>query len=52
MNAKEKKELFLKERIYKLMIDLYLGKINVKEFKEKLKNAEFTADRLYGDNEI
>lgn len=50
--AEKKKDLFFKERTYKLATDLYLGNINKQEFKEKLKNAEFTADKLYGNSEI
>lgn len=46
----KKKEVFLKERIFKLATDLYVGNIDIEKFKNKLRGSFFTADELFGDD--
>ena len=46
----KKKEVFLKERIFKLATDLYVGNIDIEKFKNKLRGSFFTANELFGDD--
>lgn len=42
-----KKEKWIKEKIYKLANDLYLGSITYQDFKDKLVPIEMKADKLF-----
>lgn len=47
----KKSERFLKDRIYKLATDLYVGNLTIGEFEIKMKSAYTSAGVLFDKNE-
>lgn len=44
----KKRERFLKDKIYKLATELYIGELDLESFETKLKSGYIQADTLFG----
>lgn len=48
MYEQKKKDNFIKEKIYKLATDLYVGNIDIEKFEMRYKGTLYTADEVFG----